>query len=68
MNAIGTPRWDIPTQTWVEPENCTNDETRRLSGSDPGRSPQSDCVHSFFAVKDGFRCCHCWLKLDRGEP
>lgn len=45
-----------------------NDESRLMEGGDPGRSPQSECVHDFFAVKDGDLCMHCGLKLERGEP
>lgn len=50
-----------------EPD-MASDEVRRLSGQDPGRTPQSECVHDMFAVKDGFLCIWCGLKLGLEEP
>lgn len=45
-----------------------SDESRRMEGGDPGRSPQSECKHDMF-IYNGESFCHwCGLKLGRSEP
>lgn len=80
MNAIGTPRWDIQTQSWVDADLTGSVRVVRgvpvegdsvaVTTAEPVIPSEPDaCRHSRFSIGRGkFKCCHCNEVFDFGEP